>query len=227
MTLRRASRAPARDRSVRRRAAGRARRECCGCRRAGFRQRPTERARSARKARCRRDARCSPPSQTAPNARPRIWNRAPSPPAEFWHAPLRRPDRRSRARWPAHGSRGVGSRSLALPPFERKDLGGVEQPIWIEHALHPHLLRNVGGGELHAHQLALLDADAMLSGEAAAELDAKLEDLSAAHLCALKLGTVVGVVKDQRMQIAVAGMEDVDHAEAVAADGLSNLGQGL
>src|SRR6476620_9707790 len=114
---------------------------------------------------------------------------------------------------------------LALTSFERKDLGGVEQPVGIEHAFHPHLLGDVGGGELHAHQLALFDADAMLSGQAAAELDAKLEDLGSAHLGALKLGTVVGVVEDQRMQIAVAGMEDVDHPESVAAADLANLGQ--
>jgi hypothetical protein len=59
-------------------------------------------------------------------------------------------------------------RSLDPTPFERKHLGGIEQPIRIERALHPHLLSDVGGGELHAHQLALFDADAVLAGEAAA-----------------------------------------------------------
>src|SRR5262249_56132921 len=135
----------------------------------------------------------------------------------------RRPGRRSRARWPARGSRGAGSRSLALSPFERKDLGGVEQPVGIEHPLHAPLLGDGGRGELYSHQLALLDADAMLSGEAAAELDAKLEDLSTAHLGALKLGPVVGVVEDQRMQIAVARMEDVDRPQSVAPASPPNL----
>jgi len=67
-------------------------------------------------------------------------------------------------------SRG-GERSLdptPLEPLERKHLGGIEQPIPIERALHPHLLSDVGGGELHAHQLAPFDADGVLAGEAAA-----------------------------------------------------------
>ena len=45
---------------------------------------------------------------------------------------------------------------------------GLDQPIPIERALHPHLLSDVGGGELHAHQLAPFDVDGMLAGEAAA-----------------------------------------------------------
>ena len=104
----------------------------------------------------------------------------------------------------------------ALPSLQRKHLAGIEQPVGVEGALHPHLLLEVGGGELHAHQLALLDADAMLAGQAAAELDAQLENLRAAQLGALELARIVGVVEDQRMQIAVAGMEDIGDAEAVA-----------
>ena len=96
-TGRYACRAQARGRSARRRAAGRARRGCCGCRRAACRLRPTSRARSARRAKCRRDARCSPPSQTGCSGRPHIWSRAPSPRAGSWHSPLRQRGRKSRA----------------------------------------------------------------------------------------------------------------------------------
>src|SRR4029077_12958118 len=82
-------------------------------------------------------------------------------------------------------------------------------------------------GELHAHQLALLDADAMLAGQAAAELDAELEDFGAAQLGTLEFDLVVGVVEYQGMQIAVAGMEDIDDAEAMAAADLGDFGQRL
>ena len=69
---------------------------------------------------------------------------------------------------------------------------------------------------LHAHQVALLYADAVLAGQAAAELDAQLQDLEARDIGALQLGLVVGVVEDQRVQIAVARMEDVGDREPVA-----------
>src|SRR6516165_11205968 len=101
-------------------------------------------------------------------------------------------------------------------PSSGNTFGGIEQPIRIERALHPHLLGDVGGGELDAHQLAFLDADAVLAGEAPAELDAELEDLGAAHLGALELRPVIGIVEDQGMQIAVAGMENVGDVEAIA-----------
>src|SRR5262249_29215503 len=82
-------------------------------------------------------------------------------------------------------------------------------------------------GVLHAHQLALLNADAVLAGEAPAELDAKLEYLRPAQLGTLKLSLVVGVVQDERMQIAIAGVEDIDHAKPMAAADLGDLGQRL
>src|SRR5690349_3859989 len=44
-----------------------------------------------------------------------------------------------------------------------KDLAGIEQMIGIERALHAHLLVEIDLGELLAHQVALLDADAVLT----------------------------------------------------------------
>ena len=66
--------------------------------------------------------------------------------------------------------------------------------------------------ELVAHQVALLDADAVLAGEAAADLDAELQDLGAGFLGLLQLARLVDVEEDQRVQVAVAGMEDVGDA---------------
>ena len=66
-----------------------------------------------------------------------------------------------------------------------------------------------------AHQVALLDADAVLAGQHAADLDAEPQDVGAERLGPLELAGLVGVVEDQRMQIAVAGVEDVGDAQAV------------
>ena len=57
--------------------------------------------------------------------------------------------------------------------------------------------------------------DAVLAGDGAADLDAQLEDLAAERLGALQLVRVVGVEQDQRMQVAVAGVEHVGAAQAV------------
>src|SRR5215472_16936671 len=55
----------------------------------------------------------------------------------------------------AHSSRSFLS---GLAAIERKHLGRVQQPLWIEHRLDPHLHGEVGLGELHPHQIALLNA---------------------------------------------------------------------
>jgi hypothetical protein len=47
----------------------------------------------------------------------------------------------------------------------------------IEHVLHLHLDLQVLGCELRRHQVALLDPHAMLAGQAAAHLDAELQDV--------------------------------------------------
>jgi hypothetical protein len=53
----------------------------------------------------------------------------------------------------------------------------------------------------------------VLAGQHAADLDAELEDVGAERLGALQLARLVGVVEDQRMQVAVAGVEHVGDAQ--------------
>src|SRR3546814_5305418 len=84
------------------------------------------------------------------------------------------------------------------------------------HPLHALLLLQVGLAEHRAHEIALLDADAMLAGQHAADLDAELQDVGAEVLRLLQLARLVGVVEDERMQVAVAGVKDVGDAQAVA-----------
>ena len=55
----------------------------------------------------------------------------------------------------------------------------VQQPAGIEGRLDAALLVQFVRGELHRHQVALLDADAVLAGQAAAHLDAEFQDVGA------------------------------------------------
>src|SRR5450756_583534 len=64
----------------------------------------------------------------------------------------------------------------------RKHLAGIEQALGVEGAFDPLLLVEVDLAEHLAHQVALLDADAMLAGQDAAELDAGPQDVGAERL---------------------------------------------
>src|SRR5260370_19990344 len=89
----------------------------------------------------------------------------------------------SERRAPISKSRNVGERQLVVMhdhPAEfgaaaelREHLGGSEQVGEIEGAFHAHLLVEIDFGELLAHQVALLDADAVLAGQHAAHAHAK------------------------------------------------------
>ncbi len=98
-----------------------------------------------------------------------------------------------------------------------EDLARVEDLGRVEGAFDPLLLGEVVLVEHGLHQVALLDADAMLAGEHAADLDAEPEDVGAERLGRLDLARDVRVVEDQRVQVAVAGVEDVGDAQAVLA----------
>ena len=88
----------------------------------------------------------------------------------------------------------------------------VQRAGRIERRLHAEHQRAFGLAELHAHRVELLDTDAVFAGDGAAERDAELENVGAEGLGAVQLIGIVGVEQDQRMEIAVTGMEDVDHA---------------
>src|SRR5271166_1378354 len=69
----------------------------------------------------------------------------------------------------------------------------VEQPVGVEGRLDAALLVQLDGAELHAHQVALLDADAVLAGQATAGLDAEFQDVGAKSFRRVEAGRVVGV----------------------------------
>ena len=87
------------------------------------------------------------------------------------------------------------------------------------------------GRELHAHAVDLLDAHPVLAGDGAAHGHARLQNIGAKQLAALELVGVVGIKKNQRVQIAVASMEHIEALEAVLdlhlGDRLQYVGQAL
>ena len=94
----------------------------------------------------------------------------------------------------------------------RKHLSRIEQALRVEGAFQPLLLVEVDLAEHFGHQVALLDADAVLAGQDAAKLDAAAQNIGAEGLGPLHLARLVG---NQGMQIAVAGVKHVGDAEIV------------
>src|SRR4051812_1720672 len=114
---------------------------------------------------------------------------------------------------------------LAAQPRRRHDLPWVGQPVGVERAAQLLERREVGLAEHLRHVALLVDADPVLAGDRAAGVHAGLEDLPRELLGAL--GVLVGVVADERVQVAVPGVEDVGHAHAVLLPQLGDPAQHL
>src|SRR5579864_6909942 len=99
----------------------------------------------------------------------------------------------------------------------RNGLAGIQQPRWVERLLDREERLALGCRELHAHGVELLDSDAVLAGHRAANADAQLQDLGAEVIGSLPLPGLVGIEKDERMQIPVARVEDVQALQAILA----------
>ena len=89
------------------------------------------------------------------------------------------------------------------------------------------LLFQVGLAEHDAHEVALLDADPMLAGQNAAHPDAEAQDFGAEFLGFFQFARRIGVIEDQRMQVAVAGVKYVGDGQAVLGGKLGYAGQNL
>ena len=88
------------------------------------------------------------------------------------------------------------------------------------HALHGVKVR---GREHLQHVLRLVGADAVLAGDRAARLDAVLQNLSGDLDGALRLAGHALVVANQRMQVAIAGMEHVANPQPRSYGQVANL----
>jgi hypothetical protein len=61
----------------------------------------------------------------------------------------------------------------------------------------------------------------MFTGQAAAHLDAQFQDFGPHRLAGFEIARLVGIEQDQRVQVAVAGVEHVGHVEAILFDSSS------
>src|SRR5256712_12479808 len=99
-------------------------------------------------------------------------------------------------------------------------LAGIAEATGVERVLEALHEREVGGREDERHEVGLLQADAVLARDRAADLRAYLHDLCAGGNPASLLAGLARVVEDVRGQVAVAPVEDVADAQAVRGPGL-------
>src|SRR3990172_1833021 len=109
----------------------------------------------------------------------------------------------------------VGGPTIAAGLARREDLAGVAEVARVEGiAQAPHVVE-IALGEDEGHVVHLLEADAMLARDGAAHVRADLQDLAARRHHARLFAGNARVVEDVRVEVAVARVEDVAHAEPV------------
>src|SRR6266404_4203164 len=106
-------------------------------------------------------------------------------------------------------ARSCGTESLAAGRVRGKELAGIHDQLGIERAPQPIHEIQVRFGVLQRKILGLVEADAVLAGHRAPHLDAGAQQLLVRRLGSLELLGLTVVVEDERMQVAVAGMEHV------------------
>src|SRR3954468_21917770 len=118
---------------------------------------------------------------------------------------------------------------LAAQPRRGHHLARVGEPVGIERAAQLLERREIRLVEHLRHVALLVDADPVLAGDRAAGLHAGEHDLARELLRAFGRARLVAVVADERVQVAVPGVEDVAHLETVLAgegvDAVEHLGQ--
>src|SRR5215813_13591056 len=67
-----------------------------------------------------------------------------------------------------------------------------------------------------AHQVALFHADPVLPGQHASDFDAEFQDIGAESLGPFDLAGFVGIIKDERVEVAVTGMEYVSNGQLIS-----------
>ena len=92
---------------------------------------------------------------------------------------------------------------------------GIEKKGCVERTLDAKERFPLRGRELHAHGIDFFNANAMLAGDSAADLHAQFQNLGTEFFSAIKFARCVGIKQDQRMQIAIAGMENIRTAKFV------------
>src|SRR3954470_13948903 len=109
----------------------------------------------------------------------------------------------------------IGARDLAAEPRRWHQLPRIGELVRVERAAQLLERLEVGLVEHLRHVALLVDADAVLAGDRAAGVYAGLDDQPGQLLGALGLALAGAVVADEGMEVAVTGVEDVGHPQAV------------
>ena len=97
----------------------------------------------------------------------------------------------------------------------RYRLAGIEQAQFIKSVFQCMEGFQFSRFELYTHGVDFFDAHAVFAGDGAADVDAELEDFGTEIFGTFELTGIIGIVEDQRMQVAVAGMEYIGAAQPV------------
>lgn len=97
----------------------------------------------------------------------------------------------------------------------RYGLAGVQQLVRIEGMLDVMELLQFGIVELYTHLVDFLHANTVLAGDGAANLDTQFQYLATEFFRALQFPGYIGIVKNQWMQVTVAGMENIADRQLV------------
>src|SRR5215472_12238259 len=111
--------------------------------------------------------------------------------------------------------RAVGDAALAAGLARGEDLAGIAEAARVESLAKLMHEGEVRLAEDERHVVHLLEPDAVLARDGAADLGADLEDLAARLDHARFLAGDARIVEDVRVQVAVAGVEDVANAKAM------------
>ncbi len=110
---------------------------------------------------------------------------------------------------------------------ERKNFAGIQSSGGIKRRAHARHQRQVVRRKHQRHQFIFFHADAVLAGKRAAHLDAVPHDFAARRDHSLKLRAIALVEKNQRMQVAVAGMKNVADLQIVFPGDFRDAAEGF
>ena len=88
-------------------------------------------------------------------------------------------------------------------------LARVEDATGVQLALDVVELGQFRRLELVTHLIDLFNTHTMLSGNGTATVHAQCQDIATEFFCFVQIAGLVGIVQDQRVQVAIAGMKYV------------------
>ena len=97
----------------------------------------------------------------------------------------------------------------------RKDFTRIESVVGVERAFYTLLLGEICFGKHRVHEVAFLDANAVFTSEYAFDLNAQTEDVSAKSFCPVCVAINAGIIQNEGVEIAVAGMKNVCDAKSM------------